>query len=818
MSLKYFVAYLKLSTGMLRFFQLCFLFVISANSFSQNLAEKMTAILGQIGNNIPADQIFLHLDRNLYHGGDTIRFQAYIRDSQTGVFETPSKSLYVLLLNHAHVTIDSARFRISYSTASGWLKVPEIIPVGYFSILAYTSDQMNYDPVFAFNTPVRIDKINPARSNTEPEESKVKAAADLRFLPEGGTYIYGVRQRLAFNAISSDGRNIKVSGNIVNQNGKKITEISSGPYGPGVVEFTPIKGETYYAKPVEAEFGKISWPLPEPEKSGVSMRVDNVKSGSFDIMLRGNETNGKEYFLTVTMNNILIFSRELKLDTLFTARIETAEIPSGTAFVTLYDNELNPVAERLIFLNSDRKMKVQIGVSKPNTRTGSETELTINTTDEKGNNISSIISVSAIDSSLGFYNGIPCTDIESVFLYDDEFYNNLPQSIKCTGLKNIDNKSIDLLMMTYGWRKYTLKESALAYQEKRPDNYDHLKISNPGKEKKGRQEIDLLSPEGGEVIILRLNENRETVLPFDSLDVYARQIMVLPDDDPSRNSNPVSIEFPENKEYTDKAKLIITDSSYSETEFASIDNELPVFNPDSAIMIEPVTIKGHKKKSTEYDDKKAQQFKYTGAFTLYGKDFEFAQTFEDILYKLSPTKIFLKTKMVLLRSRNGGASGTPALFVVDDVPIFDRSYWPIAQMPVEQIASVTVLKGYEGFSRYGALAYGGVIFVTTKAGNRINGVIDPNEESGPGNDLLKYIRLFRSEVEFYIPTKKEVELIPEFKFRPTILWKDNVYIDGSGPVKFKYPNNLGNGTVMIFVNGVSFTNLIGSNRSGYTIK
>ncbi|MBK9391134.1 MAG: hypothetical protein IPN68_13435 [Bacteroidetes bacterium] len=28
-------------------------------------------------------------------------------------------------------------------------------------------------------------------------------------------------------------------------------------------------------------------------------------------------------------------------------------------------------------------------------------------------------------------------------------------------------------------------------------------------------------------------------LPFDSLDVMARQIMILPDDDPSRNSNPV---------------------------------------------------------------------------------------------------------------------------------------------------------------------------------------------------------------------------------------------------------------------------------------
>jgi hypothetical protein len=51
-----------------------------------------------------------------------------------------------------------------------------------------------------------------------------------------------------------------------------------------------------------------------------------------------------------------------------------------------------------------------------------------------------------------------------------------------------------------------------------------------------------------------------------------------------------------------------------------------------------------------------------------------------------------------------------------------------------------------------------------------------------------------------------------------LLWKSDVYLDGSGPVKFKYPNNLVKGTVMIFVNGVSFSNLIGSNKFSYKTK
>ena len=101
--------------------QFLFLLGFSASSFSQSLSEKLAGALYQTGKEIPSDQLFLHLDRNLYHPRDTIRFQAYIRDSRTGVFGTESSSLYALLINSDHVTIDSARFRIIYPAVPGWL-------------------------------------------------------------------------------------------------------------------------------------------------------------------------------------------------------------------------------------------------------------------------------------------------------------------------------------------------------------------------------------------------------------------------------------------------------------------------------------------------------------------------------------------------------------------------------------------------------------------------------------------------------------------------------------------------------------------------
>jgi hypothetical protein len=141
-------------------------------------------------------------------------------------------------------------------------------------------------------------------------------------------------------------------------------------------------------------------------------------------------------------------------------------------------------------------------------------------------------------------------------------------------------------------------------------------------------------------------------------------------------------------------------------------------------------------------------------------------------------------------------------------------------MPASNISSVTMIKGQQGYTTYGEAALGGVIFVTTNGKAMSEGYYEDPEPGGSSekNDLAKPIRIFRSEIEYYIPEKEEVTSNPEFSFRPTLLWAGDLISDGSGPVKIKYPNNLVKGTVIVMINGVSFTNMIGSNRYTYKIK
>ncbi|MBN2814800.1 MAG: carboxypeptidase-like regulatory domain-containing protein [Bacteroidales bacterium] len=770
----------------------------------------------------PADQVFLQLDRNLYHPGDTIMFQAYIRNRRNGVFETRSASLYTVLLNQKHEKLDSARFRIFNATAPGWLKVPDTLNSGNYSVLAYTSTMMNYDPEFVFSAPVSVHKISPfiqkIKFQVEKPDSSthhlssVKMNVDLRFLPEGGTCIADIPQRMAFNAVASSGKTLKVQGEVKNQLGESICRFISGTYGSGLIAFTPKQGDRYFAFMDGEEFSGMKWPLPIPESSGAALRVDYDSPEVLEIQVEGSGVKDRNYHLTVTLNEMRVHDSDIRLDSTFKLMLGTADLPAGTACVTLYDNEQKPVAERLVFINAHKKMNIEISSSSIMFQQGDETEITLNTTNHKGEDISALLSIAVVDSITGYYDSEPIQDIESTFLYDKDFYNNLPASIKLQGLSQLGIDDIDLLLMTYGWRKIHIKESHQVVTADQLVDYDFLKITNPGTRKTGRSEITISTVESPEIITIPIDNKRESFLFYDSLNPYIRQILILPDEDPRRNTSLVNTCFPGNATFTEKAKIEHSHFGLPGTDKSYTGKEHPVIFRDSVINIDDVVVKAAKKRV--YANEHEEQYKTAQTTTLKREDMITCFNFEDVLVRCNLYKLDTRKKEVELRfyGNFGAQTSFPAMFVLNDARV-GYDYSMIADIPAAEITSVTILKGSLGYNRYGARY--GIIFVVTKNGS------DPTYKKYPNtrtDDLMKPVRLFRTEIEYYIPTREEIQAIPEFQNRPTLYWKNEVFLDGTGPVTIRYPNNIVRGTAMVIVNGVSFSNCIGSKRYRYILK
>ncbi|MCB2196600.1 MAG: hypothetical protein KQH79_12125 [Bacteroidetes bacterium] len=792
-------------------YTLVLLLCIQISVNSQNAINNLNENFKKQSLEQPLDQVFIHLDRNQYYPGDTIRFQAYIRDRQTCVFETQSLSLYAMIVNNNYETIDSARFRISNSVSSGWLTIPNSINTGNYKIVAFTSLMMNYNPEFSFRTPIRITKrrsnIQNSNSTTKSQVLYAKTLIDLKFLPEGGTFVYGIPQRLAFNAVEASGKTLNIKGVIVNQNDKPITKFCSGKYGPGIIKFTPVPGEKYYAVIEEGDrSSEKKWSLPEPNKVGVALKVDQYKN-QLNIDIYENGMKNSKYTLCVSMNNALILSKEFKIDSVFSLNVNTKNLPAGTAFITLLDPNLNPIAERLTFINSYKRLYVGIESVKFLNK-GEETELTINVTDENGEEPTSIISLAVIDSTLGYYKGFPIPDIESVFLYDPTFFNNLPSRIKLQGLSNIDKHDIDILFLTYGWRKFNLTKCNQSNTKNSIKDYEYFVIKNRKKRRKERTSFNLLSFEGSETYSIPIDDNKEARLYYNSLDQRVRQMLILPDEDPKKNKNYVEVMFPGNNKYITEVKKQAT-FSFSENPDRQHLSSNSVYNyAPINIDLDEITVKAQKPR---YKNSHTELFATSNIRAYSGKDIT-GISLEDALSSFNLYKLDRFEKKVILRqSRSLSNDDIPATFVLDGFSVGD-SYEPIDYLNVADIESISILKGSRGYTLYGAS--GGIIFIDTKfhAGIQTKKVYSERKD-----DLMRRIELFRSEIEYYIPTKEEIKSLPHFQNRPTVLWLNEIYVN-NGMAKIRYPNNLYKGKAIITVNGVSLNNRIGSARYSYKVE
>lgn len=85
---------------------------------------------------------------------------------------------------------------------------------------------------------------------------------DVKFMPEGGTFINGIEQNIAYKILDEFEKPVDATLEIFNQNHQKITETSAYNFGMGNFLLTPKKGENYYAKVLKPENISAVYPLP----------------------------------------------------------------------------------------------------------------------------------------------------------------------------------------------------------------------------------------------------------------------------------------------------------------------------------------------------------------------------------------------------------------------------------------------------------------------------------------------------------------------------------------------------------------------------
>lgn len=855
------------------------------------------------------DQVFVQLDRSLYRPGDTVYFQAYVRNRFTGTFESKSPVLYALLFDSQKTLADSARFRVLESTASGWLVIPEKSKPGKYRFTAFTGAMQNYDPSEAFELDIRVkergstaekveivfnkqqynpkdtlvatiritdpsgapagkqkfrfdlvsgdessesddaqtDKFGRAiirltlpdsvtsrprlkiRTKKGSEESILKEVSipyedpyfELRFLPEGGTFITGLTQRVGFNAANYKGQPEPIEGLLKDHSGVILDTIRSGKYGPG--EFSCLARPGLYVELINSSVSQKIWPLPTPETGGISLQVSPKDERSFTIEVQSDHYTGEPVTVSCVMNATPVLEQELTLDKKQRLVVETNALPAGVAQITVFDKNFKPLAERLIYVNADKHLRFSI---KTDSVSEAESELSISVTDGQGAPKEGIFSISVVDSLRGTDPELFTPGIAYTMNYHPYLLSNLPAKVLAEGLDNMSDQERDLLFLVYGWSRYNWKLSPEKNPAERVD-YDRLKMKVLYASKKRRSDrgLDLVSLEGPSMKHLVTDANGEISMPLDSLPEATRSVTLMPVVKDRNSARGAMLSIPYNEQYFKSEKLFTPQPTIPLEEYKVYNAYQHIPLDEKTIEIPTVTITAYPKYKKVYQNEYDEQYKNAFVRSSDPEVLRTAFSIEDVIRTMYNPISVTKDRIILRPATSFTGGPVESLIVLDGQPLYSDGFssigWPaVRTIPPQEVTSITILIGRQGIARYGLAAQNGIIFINTCAANPSLRIVRSKWVAQDANDkMLVPIEIYRPYKEFYKPTKREEDPAVWSLKLPTIYWNPEVYFDGKEPVRIKVRNPKYKGPVSVVVNGVSFSDdLMGSGKAGYLIR
>lgn len=128
---------------------------INSNDFIQSMKETFSKFMAAR----PADRVYLHFDKPFYKPGETIWFQAYVRNESDFKASKKSGILHVEFINPKGNTDKTLNLILKDGVASGDIALDENMPGGLFKIKAYTNWQKNDKNPFFYERDIQVQKV-----------------------------------------------------------------------------------------------------------------------------------------------------------------------------------------------------------------------------------------------------------------------------------------------------------------------------------------------------------------------------------------------------------------------------------------------------------------------------------------------------------------------------------------------------------------------------------------------------------------------------------------------------------------------------------
>jgi hypothetical protein len=400
------------------------------------------------------EQIYLHLDRVFYAAGDDIWFKAYL----TGT--VMSENLHVELISPKSHIVDHKILRIADGTSAGDFHLNDSIPSGRYLVRAYTSYMRNFGELFFYEKVIVVEN-HLGIADTGPSTT-VEPAVDISFFPEGGSLVQGVPAVVAFKAVDGAGKGCSVSGKIVSSKGDTVAMFADSHLGMGTFKFTSNRKLSYFAEGKTSDGLSFRVPIPDALENGYSMQINNRSNNHWELIVRTNsrtlkENPSKTLIVSGFNRNLPCLKALIKTGSEVTTTLVPKEaFPGGISRITLMDSSGIIYAERLVYCEKPKILRVSLSTNKPEYAPREKVNVEISVTDTLNNPVKANLSIAVVNGSKII--SAPESDIATFLLLESEIRGNIEQPHFYFEESNPNRlAALDNLLLTQGWRNYIWK-------------------------------------------------------------------------------------------------------------------------------------------------------------------------------------------------------------------------------------------------------------------------------------------------------------------------------------------------------------------------
>ena len=812
------------------------------------------------------DKAYLSFDKPFYTTGESIYFKAFLANATTHVPDSAQTVLYVDVIEIAtNRTILQQKIKMQDGHASSSFLTEGV--VGTIFVHAYTRWMGNLAAEYHFNKSIQIfapkdanalvvapkrddktpkkkigakpdvaENTNDAVQNTGEQKdnvaslkSNLKKVKSLQFFPESGNILLKFANRVAFKATNESGKGGTVRGIIRNEKGDSVQQFSDTFLGMGRFNLIVDKAEKFTAEVQNDDGTTTVFPLPVVQLKGAVMVVEHKQDTadvgivfyvSYDSLSMPNGFN-----LLVHQRGKICFYNPIVVKNKTNLRIFRLKVPrtafteEGIATFTLFDENNNPLAERLLFMrNPKRQLNINLTTEKTVFDKRERVTVKIDAKNNDGKPVAANLSFAVTnDDKIGTPQY--AEDLRTYMLLRSDLRGHIEQPnyyFEDTTAKA--RLALDNLLLTQGWRRFDWKE--------KPDSLYFKHERGLGVEavlyKRKKPVVNAIT-----VLLLKREEDK-TQSVFTQTDAnghfFAQHLAFV--DTALLYVNVAN----STKTYTVEAITPRNIPSVSDPKIYLADQ--PMINIDAYLTASQAVLMGKKLRTereivlqeVEIKARKIDPLAKDPRVSFMTADRSFVIDSNEtgmLLSFLQSRGIRSQTTEdgdVLLVKGRGDLSGTTFGIVVDGLGQFDGRM--LQNMFMQDIQRIDITyNGNGGFMGVNTSINGntdGVVNIMTKAG-------DPNYWKTRSNDYNNdvptlLLKGYAKQRQFYTPDyaeKKEEYILADH--RTTLYWSPTVQTDKNGKATVSFYTSDDTQNAKILVEGIDGTGKIGVGKGRFKV-